>query len=59
MNDSIDKMKEFLTTSENFKNYVTKNMNTYNHTLEQELQSPITQDYYKSLQPGGYNYKEV
>ena len=52
-------MKEFLTTSEDFKNFVEKNMQTYNRTLEQELQSPITVEYYKSLQKDGCNYKEV
>lgn len=59
MDDNINKMKQFLTTSEDFRNYVAKNMDTYDRTLEQELQSPITQNYYKSLQPGGCNYKEV
>ena len=52
-------MEKFLATSEDFKSFVEKNMKTYNHTLEQELQSPITVEYYKSLQKGGCNYKEV
>ena len=51
----LEKMKKFLTTSEDFRNYVAKNMDTYDRTLEQELQSPITQNYYESLQPGGCN----
>lgn len=58
MDDIINKMKEYLTTSENFQDYVAKNMDTYDRTLDQELQSPITQNYYKSLQKGGCNYRE-
>ena len=54
----LEEMKQFLTISEDFRNYVAKNMDTYDRTLEQELQSPITQNYYESLQRGGCNYRE-
>lgn len=54
----LEEMKQFLTTSEDFRNYVAKNMDAYDRTLDEELQSPITQNYYKSLQKGGCNYRE-
>lgn len=53
MND----MKKFLEENESFREYVAKNMDTYDRTLDEILASPITQNYYESLQPGGCNYK--
>ena len=48
-------MLEFYENNADFKKYVDANRRTYNRTLAQELASPITQEYYKSLQKGGCN----
>ena len=53
----IKEIKQFLATNEAFREYVAKNMDTYNRSLNDELTSPITQEYYRSLQPDGCNYK--
>ena len=37
--------------------FVNKNIQTYNRTLDHELQNPITQEYYRSLLKGGCNAK--
>ena len=50
-------MLEFYENNADFKKYVDANRRTYNRTLAQELASPITQEYYKSLQRGGCNEK--
>ena len=52
----IAAMQHFAQTNEDFKTYIEKNMQTYNRTLSEELQSPITQNYYESLQVGGCNH---
>lgn len=49
MDDIINEMKEYVTTNEDFQNYVTKDMEQYNRTLIAVLTSPITQEYYKQL----------
>jgi hypothetical protein len=38
-----------------FKHYVDSNMMTYGRKLADELESPITREYYRSLQKGGCN----
>jgi len=48
-------MLEFYEKNVDFKKYVDANRRTYNRSLAQELASPITQEYYKSLQKGGCN----
>lgn len=51
-------MLEFYENNADFKKYVDANRRTYNRTLAQELASPITQEYYKSLQKGGCNERK-
>lgn len=50
-----EKMKRFYLINYDFQVYVNKNCQTYGRTLDQELKSPITREYYKSLQKGGCN----
>ena len=50
-------MLEFYENNADFKKYVDANRRTYNRTLAQELASPITQEYYKSLLKDGCNWK--
>lgn len=50
-------MLEFYENNADFKKYVDANRQTYNRTLAQELASPITQEYYKSLLKDGCNWK--
>jgi hypothetical protein len=54
----ITAMQHFAQTNEDFKTYIEKNMQTYNRTLSEELQSPITQNYYEALQAGGCNHRK-
>ena len=49
MDNIIDEMKEYLTTNEDFQDYVAKDMEMYHRTLTEVLTSPITQEYYKQL----------
>ena len=48
-------MKRFYLTNYDFQIYCNKNMQTYTRSLDTEMASPITQEYYKSLQKGGCN----
>lgn len=50
-----ERMKRFYLTNYDFQLYCNKNMQTYNRSLDAEIASPITQEYYKSLQKGGCN----
>ena len=50
-----ERIKRFYLINHDFQVYVNKNCQSYNRTLEQELKSPITWEYYKSLQKGGCN----
>ena len=52
-----EKMKRFYLVNHDFQIYVNKNCQTYNRTLDEELKSPITREYYLSLQKGGCNEK--
>mgnify|MGYP007092153170 CR=1 FL=1 len=49
MDDIINEMREYLTTSEDFREYVAKDMEMYHKTITEVLTSPITQEYYKQL----------
>lgn len=50
-------IENFYLTNHDFQVYVNKNSQAYGTTLEQELASPITQEYYKSLLKDGCNWK--
>ena len=49
----------FYEKDSDFQKYCHKCMGTYGKTLTQVLESPITVAYYKTLLPGGCNYREV
>ena len=48
--------KSYYNSNEDFKTYVDKCAKTYNKSVEEVLQSPITEEYRKSLD-GGCNSK--
>ena len=50
-----EKMERFYLTNYDFQIYCNKNMQTYKRGLKQEMSSPITYQYYLSLQKGGCN----
>lgn len=52
-----EQIHRFYLENHDFQVYVNKNIQTYGRTLDQELQNPITQEYYLSLQKGGCNAK--
>ena len=43
------KLKQFYDTDTDFKDYVDKDMEMYNRTLEQSLESPVTENYYNYI----------
>lgn len=49
--------KVFYEKNTDFKNYVDKCVSTYNKTLDEVFQSPITEAYKLSLMDGGCNAK--
>lgn len=49
MDNLVNEMREYLTQSEDFRNYVAKDMEQYNRSVTEVLASPITQEYYKQL----------
>jgi len=49
----------FYENDPDFREYCHKQMEVYRKKLTDVLISPITEEYYKSLQPGGCNYKEA
>ena len=51
----MDDIGKFYLEDHDFQVYVNKDCQAYDRTLEKELISPITIEYYKSLQKGGYN----
>ena len=51
------RIKRFYLTNHDFQVYVNKNCQIYKRSLDDELKSPITVEYYKSLQKGGCNEK--
>lgn len=53
----IELIKRFYLENHDFQVFVNKNIQTYNRTLDHELQNPITQEYYRSLLKGGCNAK--
>lgn len=50
-----ERMKRFYLTEYDFQLYVNKDCQTYGRTLDEELASPITVEYYRSLLKGGCN----
>ena len=54
-----EKMKRFYLTDYDFNIYCNKNMMYYNRGLDEEMSSPITVEYYRSLQKGGCNAKRT
>ena len=52
------RMKRFYLVDYDFQIYVNKNCQSYNRTLDEELKSPITIEYYRSLQKGGCNERK-
>ena len=54
----LAQLTQFYMKNEQFKEYVDKNAATYSKTHNEVLASPITQEYYKSLLPGGCNNKK-
>ena len=57
MNDMLEEMIRAYTRNKSFKRYVDACMESYDMALDTVLQSPITEEYYKSIQQGGYNWK--
>ena len=55
MTELYDEMCKAYYCNSDFERYVDRNAKTYNKTLKEVLQSPITEEYYKSLQKGGCN----
>lgn len=53
--DVYDRMRDAYYTDEDFKWYVNQVANTYGKTPCEVLYSPITKEYYYSLQKGGCN----
>ena len=58
MTELYDEMCEAYYCNDDFTRYVDRNARTYNKTLKEVLQSPITEAYYKSLKKGGCNHHE-
>lgn len=50
-------MYNFYEHNADFRRYVDMNRKTYRRKLTDELKSPITREYYRSLQKGGCNEK--
>ena len=55
MTELYDDMCEAYYCNDDFTRYVDRNAEQYNKTLKEVLLSPITQEYYKSLQKGECN----
>ena len=51
-------MDKFMDVNEDFRNFVLLSMRTYNKKCADILKSPITQEYYRSLQKGGCNERQ-
>ena len=51
MND----IEKFYLEDHDFQIYVNKDCQSYKRSLDEELESPITKEYYKTLQKGGCN----
>ena len=51
------RIKRFYLTNHDFQVYVNKGCQTYNRSLDAELDDPIVVEYYKTLQKGGCNEK--
>ena len=57
MPKNIESSKSFYNTNADFKTYVDKCAVTYRKSVDEILQSPITEEYKKSLMDGGCNAK--
>ena len=57
--NKIMTIERFYLTNHDFEVYVNKNIQTYGRTLNEELSNVITVEYYRSLQKGGCNEKQV
>lgn len=55
MTELYDEMSEAYYCNDDFTRYVDRNAEQYNKTLKEVLLSPITEEYFKSLQRGGCN----
>ena len=51
----VSDIERFYLTDHDFQVYVNKNLQTYGKKLAEELQNPITVEYYKSMQKGARN----
>ena len=58
MADIYDEMRQAYYNNEDFKWYVDRVAEAYKKTPAEVLYSPITKDYYLSLQKNGCNYHE-
>ena len=55
--DKVSDIEQFYLTNYDFQMFVNKNAQSYGKNLADELQNPITIEYYKSMQRGGCNEK--
>lgn len=53
----VSDIEQFYLTNYDFQLFVNKNIQTYGKKLVEELQNPITVEYYRSLLKGGCNAK--
>lgn len=53
----VSDIEQFYLTDHDFQVFVNKNIQSYGKKLDDELQNPITVEYYKSMQNGGCNEK--
>lgn len=53
----VSDIEQFYLTNYDFQLFVNKNIQTYGKKLVEELQNPITVEYYRSMQQGGCNAK--
>ena len=54
---NIVTLKQFYNTDEKFRRFIDRNMKMYQKSLEEELSNPIAVEYYKTVIPGGCNYR--
>lgn len=55
----VTDMDKFYEQNEDFKRYVDANRRTYGRSMVDELESPITREYYRSLLKGGCNERRT
>ena len=54
----INTMKDCYKTDQKFRQFIDRNIETYQKSLDEELQNLIAVEYYKSIIPGGCNYRK-